>query len=219
MKSILIIGLGRFGRHLARRFSRLGHEVLAADRSEAAVAAIESDVTSALICDCADEHALSALGPANFDLCFVCVGSDFAASLLITTMLRDLGARRIIAKASRDLHARLLLKNGADETVYPEKDAAERMAERMSAANVFDYIELTEDHAIYEIPVPDRWIGHTLSEIGVRGRYGVNVLAVKTGEALRPLPGAEYAFTGQEHILALAAKEDARKLLRKSSRR
>lgn len=215
MKSILVIGLGRFGRHLSRRFMRLGAEVMIADRNEEAVSALAGDVTRALICDCTDEAALRALGPANFDACFVCIGSDFAASLLITTMLRDFGAQRIIAKASRELHARLLQKNGADEVIYPERDAAERMAERMSARNVFDYIELTDEHAIYETPVPPGWIGRTLSEIGVRGRYGVNILAVKTGERLRPLPGADYVFTGQEHILALAGREDARRLLRR----
>lgn len=215
MKSVLVIGLGRFGRHLCRKLASLGNEVMIVDRDESLVAELADTVTGAKICDCMDEQALRALGAHHFDICFVCIGSDFAASLLITSMLRDLGARRIIAKASGEMHMRLLLKNGADEVVYPERDSAERVAARTSAANVFDYIELTGEHAIYEIPVPSAWIGRTLSEIGVRGKYRINILAVKTGGVLRPLPGAGYAFTGQEHILALAAREDAKKLLKK----
>jgi len=214
MQSILIIGLGRFGRHLCEKFMELGNEVMICDRSEAAVTDLADHATSALICDCTDEHALSALGVKNFDLCFVCIGSDFASSLLITSLLKDFGARRVIAKASQDIHARLLYKNGADEVVYPERDSAERMAIRMSSSSVFDYIELTEEHAIYEIPPLDSWIGKTIAALDVRNKYHINILAVKYGETLRPLPGADYVFTGSEHILALAGTEDAKNLLK-----
>ena len=151
MKSILIIGLGRFGRHLCRKFMSLNNEVMIVDRDEAAVTALADEVTSAQIADCTDENALRALGVKNFDLCFVCIGSDFASSLLITSMLKDMGAARVVAKASQDIHAKLLLRNGADEVVYPERDSAERMATRLSAQNVFDYIELTDEYSIYEI--------------------------------------------------------------------
>ena len=115
MKSILVIGLGRFGRHLCRKFMSLGNEVMIVDRNEAAVAELANEVTGAQIADCTDEAVLRQLGVHNFDICFVCIGSDFASSLLITSMLRDLGAQRIISKASQDIHARLLLRNGADE--------------------------------------------------------------------------------------------------------
>lgn len=214
MKSFLVIGLGRFGRHLCEKFISLHHEVMVADKDESAVTALMHDATSASICDCTDEEALRALGVQNFDVCFVCIGSDFASSLLITSLLKDLGARRVVAKASQDIHARLLLKNGADEVVYPERDIAERVAMRLSAVNVFDYIELTDAYSIYEIPVPRGWPGKTLRELDVRNRYHINILAVKLDGDIRPLPGAGYAFTGQEHILALAGKEDARRLLR-----
>ena len=176
---------------------------------------MSGSVTSAKICDCTDENALRALGVHHFDVCFVCIGSDFASSLLITSMLKDLGAKRIVAKASADMHMRLLLRNGADEVVYPERDSAERVAARTSASNVFDYIELTEEHAIYEIPPLASWIGKTIQEIGVRNKYHINILAVKTGDHLRPLPGASYVFTGHEHILALAGRDDARRLLKR----
>ena len=215
MKSILVIGLGRFGRHLCRKFMSLGNEVMIVDRNEAAVAELANEVTGAQIADCTDEAVLRQLGVHNFDICFVCIGSDFASSLLITSMLRDLGAQRIISKASQDIHARLLLRNGADEVVYPERDSAERIAVRLSAEHVFNYIELTDEYSIYEIPPLPHWPGHTVRELDVRNKYRINILAVKRDEELRPRPGADYLFTGDEHVLALMSKEDARKLLRK----
>lgn len=215
MKSVLVIGLGRFGRHLCGKLAQLGNEVMIVDQNEAVVTALADTVTSAQIADCTDENALRALGVHNFDVCYVCIGSDFASSLLICSLLRELGARRIIAKASADMHMRLLLRNGADEVIYPERDSAERMAMRTSASNVFDYIELTDEHAIYEIPPLASWVGKTIRALDVRNKYRINILAVKTGETLRPLPGADYVFSGSEHILALAGREDARKLLKR----
>ena len=215
MKSILIIGLGRFGRHLCRKFMSLDNEVMIVDRDEAAVSALADEVTSAQIADCTDENALRALGVKNFDLCFVCIGSDFASSLLITSMLKEMGAARVVAKAARDVHAKLLLRNGADEVVYPERDSAERLATRLSAQNVFDYIELTDEYSIYEIPPLESWVGRSVRDVDVRNKYHINILAVKAGGHLKPLPGADYVFAGDEHLLALAAKEVAKKLLKK----
>ena len=215
MKSILVIGLGRFGRHLCRKFMSLGNEVMIVDRDEAAVTALMADVTSAQIADCTDENVLRTLGVPNFDLCFVCIGQEFASSLLITSLLKDMGAKRVISKASQDIHARLLLRNGADEVVYPERDSAERIAARLSATNVFDCIELTEEYAIYEIPPLESWVGRSVREVDVRNKFRINILAVKTGETLRPMPGADYVFTGREHLLALAATDNARRLLKK----
>lgn len=215
MKSILVIGLGRFGRHLCRKFMSLGNEVMIVDRDEAAVTALMADVTSAQIADCTDENVLRTLGVPNFDLCFVCIGQEFASSLLITSLLKDMGAKRVISKASQDIHARLLLRNGADEVVYPERDSAERIAARLSATNVFDCIELTEEYAIYEIPPLESWVGRSVRDVDVRNKFRINILAVKTGETLRPMPGADYVFTGREHLLALAATDNARRLLKK----
>lgn len=215
MKSILVIGLGRFGRHLCHKFMSLGNEVMIVDRDEAAVTALMADATSAQIADCSDENVLRSLGVQNFDLCFVCIGQEFAPSLLVTSLLKDLGAKRVISKASQDIHARLLLRNGADEVVYPERDSAERIAARLSATNVFDCIELTEEYSIYEIPPLESWVGRSVRDIDVRNRHHINILAVKTGEELRPMPGADYVFTGREHLLALASNDDARRLLKK----
>ena len=215
MKSVLVIGLGRFGRHLCLKLSQLGNEVMIVDKDEAVVTDLANAVTSAQIADCTDEAALHALGVHNFDVCFVCIGSDFASSLLITSMLKDLGAQRIVAKSSNDMHTRLLLRNGADEVVYPERDSAERIAMRTSATNVFDYIELTDEYAIYEIPPLASWVGQTIRALDIRSRYRINILAVKIGDVLRPMPGPDYAFTGTEHLLTLAARADVKKLLRK----
>lgn len=215
MKSILIIGMGRFGRHLCQKFTSLNNEVMIVDKDEAAVSAVAADATSAQIADCTDENVLRDLGAHNFDMCFVCIGSDFTSGLLITSMLKDVGAKRVIAKASRDIQAKLLLRNGADEVVYPERESAERLATRMSANNVFDYIELTPEYSIYEIPPLAGWVNHSVKEVEVRNRYHINILAIKKDGELNPMPGGDYVFTGEEHLLAMASREDARKLLRK----
>ena len=215
MKSILIIGMGRFGRHLCRKFMQLGDEVMIVDNNERVINELADSVTSARIADCTDEHALRAIGVGNFDLCFVCIGESLESSLLATALLKDMGARRVVAKADRDIHARLLLRNGADEVVYPERDTAERIAMRLSAEHVFNYIELTDGYSIYEIPPLPEWTGHSVRDLNIRSKHKINILAVKQGDELRPMPGPDYVFTGTEHILALTSVEDARKLLKK----
>ena len=214
-KTYLVVGLGRFGSAVAQRLYELGSEVMAVDLHPELVQKMESKVTCAAVCDARDEDALRALGVKNFDLCFVCIGSDFASSLLITSMLKDMGAARVVAKASQDIHAKLLLRNGADDVVYPERDSAERMATRLSAQNVFDYIELTDEYSIYEIAPLENWVGHSIREVDVRNKYHINILGVKESGVLKPLPGGDYRFTGNEHLLAMAAREDAKKLLRR----
>lgn len=214
MKSVLIIGMGRFGQHLSQKFMQLGDEVMIVDHDEHIINELADSVTSARIADCTDEHALKALGVSNFDLCFVCMGESLEGSLLATALLKDMGARRVIAKADRDIHARLLLRNGADEVVYPERDTAERMAVRMSAEHVFNYIELTDEYSIYEIPPLPAWTGHSIRELDIRNSHHINILAVKQNDTLCPMPGPNYVFTGSEHVLALTSKANARKLLK-----
>ena len=215
MKSILLIGLGRFGKHIAVHLNRQGHQVMAVDISEERVEAVLPFVTNAQIGDSTNAAFLESLGIRNFDVCIVAIGNDFQSSLETTSLLKELGAKLVVSRAARDVHEKFLLRNGADEVVYPERDSAERVAMRTSATNVFDYIELTDEYAIYEIPPLASWVGKTILELGIRNRYHINILAVKTGDELRPMPGANYAFTGTEHILALAGREDVRKLLRK----
>lgn len=215
MKSVLVIGLGRFGIFLSRKFMALGNEVMAVDQKEAAVNALMDEVTSAQIADCKNEDALRSLDVVNFDICFVCVGDSFQDSLEITSLLKELGAKRVISKARDSVHAKFLLRNGADEVVYPERDSAERVASRLSANNVFDYIELTDNFSIYEIPPMEAWLGRTVQEVDVRKKYGVNILATKRDGALFPLPGADHLFTPGEHLLVLGRSEDVRRILRK----
>ena len=214
MKSILIIGLGRFGRHLCRKFMSLDNEVMIVDRDEAAVSALADEVTSAQIADCTDENALRALGVKNFDLCFVCIGSDFASSLLITSMLKEMGAARVVAKAARDVHAKLLLRNGADHVVYAEREMAERLAIKYGSKNIFDYIELTPEYAIYEIAVPASWIGKSILEKGIRTRYGISILATKKGSKIFPQPHPDHIFSADETLMVMGNRQDIKAITR-----
>ena len=148
MKTVLIIGIGRFGNHLCRKMAELNNEVMAVDIREEAIEDILPLVTNAQIGDCTNEEVLHSLGVGNFDICFVCIGNNFQSSLEITNLLKEMGAKYVISKANRDIQAKFLLKNGADEVVYPNRDLAEKLAVRCSMDNVFDYIELTEGYTI-----------------------------------------------------------------------
>lgn len=215
MKNILIIGLGRFGRHLAEKFIELGDEVMVIDRDEEAVQSMMNVVTYAQIGDCTKEEVLRSLGVDNFDVCFVCMGEDFQSSLEITDLLRSLGAKYIVSKAGRDLHAKFLLKNGADEIVYPEKDWASKVAVRFSSNHLIDFFEISEDVAVYEIFVPDNWEGKSIIGLNVRSRYGINILAVRnTGGELNSNPGPDYVFGKGERMIVLATQSDVKKFIR-----
>lgn len=211
MKTILLIGLGRFGATMAMKLHELGHEVMAIDTCEERINAVLPYVTSAQIGDCTNEQYMASLGVRNFDVCFVTIGDNFQNSLEITALLKDLGARYVVSRASRDIHAKFLLRNGADQVVYPEKETAVRTAVRFSSDTVFDYIELTPEHSIYEIHVPDEWLGKTIVEVNVRRRYSISILAVKYNEQLHPLPGAEYVFKPDDILVILGANKDIKK--------
>ena len=213
MKSILLIGLGRFGATMAMKLHELKHEVMAIDISEERINAILPYVTSAQIGDCTNEQYMSSIGVRNFDLCIVAIGDNFQSSLETTALLKDLGAKFVLSRANRDIHAKFLLLNGADQVVYPEKEMAIRSAVRYSTDNIFDYIELTPDHSIYEVPVPSSWIEKSIVQINVRNKYHISILAVKLGKELRTLPGADYVFMGNETLVILGANTDIKKFL------
>ena len=179
MKSILLIGLGRFGRHIAMKLDELNHQVMAVDKDESHVDAVLPYVTNAQIGDGTSEEFLASLGIRNYDVCIVAIGDNFQSSLETTSLLKELGAKLVVSRATRDVHAKFLLRNGADEIVYPEKQIAEWTAIRYSADHIFDYIELDETHAIYEIDVPHSWIGKTVGQLDIRKRYSVNIMALK----------------------------------------
>jgi len=179
MKSILLIGLGRFGRHAARKLNELGHEVMAVDQNERRVEAVLPYVTNGQIGDSTDEDFLSSLGVDNYDLCMVAIGDSFQNSLETTSLLKELGAKVVVARASQEKQAKFLRRNGADHIVYPEKQLAEWCAIRYSSDHVLDYIELDDEHAIFEVSIPDEWIGRTVGEVDVRKNHGINIVATR----------------------------------------
>ena len=184
MKSILLIGLGRFGRHIAIKLDELHHQVMAVDKEETRVDAVLPFVTNAQIGDATNEDFLSSLGVGNFDVCIVAIGDNFQSSLEVTSLLKELGARMVVSRAARDVHAKFLLRNGADEIVYPERQLADCVAIRYSADHIFDYIELDEEHAIFEISIPGEWIGKTIGQLDIRKKYNINIMALKTNDIM-----------------------------------
>ncbi len=179
MKSVLLIGLGRYGRHIAKKLYELHHEVLAVERCEDRVEMALPYLTRGLIGDSTNRAFLDSLGVPNFDLCIVAIGDDFQSSLETASLLKELGAKLVVARAARGIHEKFLLRNGADQVVYPEKQLAVWTAIRYSSDRVFDYFELDRDHAVYEIAVPGPWAGRTVGELDVRRAYHVNIMAVK----------------------------------------
>lgn len=179
MKSILLIGLGRFGRHIAMKLDELNHQVMAIDRNEERVDAILPYVTNAQIGDATKEGFMESLGVRNFDVCIVAIGDNFQSSLEATSLLSELGAKYVVSRAARDVHAKFLLKNGADEVIYPEKQMAEWAAIRYSADHILDYVELDDEHAIFEISVPENWVGRTVGQLDIRNKHNINIMAFK----------------------------------------
>ena len=179
MKSILLIGLGRFGRHIAMKLDELNHQVMAIDRNEERVDAILPYVTNAQIGDATKEGFMESLGVRNFDVCIVAIGDNFQSSLETTSLLSELGAKCVVSRAARDVHAKFLLKNGADEVIYPEKQMAEWAAIRYSADHILDYVELDDEHAIFEISVPENWVGRTVGQLDIRNKHNINIMAFK----------------------------------------
>lgn len=178
MKNILLIGLGRFGRHIAKKLYEMDHQVMAVDSNEDRVHDVLPYVTNALIGDSTNEEFLSSLGIRNYDACIVAIGDNFQNSLETAYLLKELGAKKVIARASRGVQEKFLLRNGADEVVYPEKQLAAWTAIRCASDHVLDYIELDGEHSIFEISVPKEWCGKTIIELDLRKNYGINVLGI-----------------------------------------
>lgn len=212
MKSILIIGLGRFGRHMAHKFLENGHEVMAVDINEDRADDAVGEIQQILIGDATEERFMESLGVSNFDLAVVAIGEKFQTVLEITVLLKDLGCKFIIARATRDVHKKLLLRNGADHVVYAERDVAERLAIRFGADNIFDYIELTPEIGIYEIAVPKGWKGKSMVELSIRTKYHVSVMAIKKMEKIFPLPHPTHVFEEDESVMVMGTMKDIRNI-------
>lgn len=215
MKSFLVIGLGRFGRHLTTKLVELGNEVMVVDRDEERVARLASVATASCVGDCQDEQVLAALGVGNYDVCFVCVSDDFQCSLEVTATLKDLGAKYVVARADREKQTKFLRKIGADYVIHTEMDMAERAAIRFSARNAFDYFELTPKYSIFEIETPANWVGRTVAQVDVRHQYNVNILGVKEGDEIEPLLNPDYSFSAGTHLIIAGDKKDSFRLMDK----
>lgn len=179
MKNVLLIGAGHFGRHIAMQLSQLGHQVMALDTDEERINDILPFVTKAQIGDSTNAELLRALGIRNFDVCFVTISGNFQNSLETTSLLKELGAKYVVSRAERDVQAKFLLRNGADNVVYPEKQVAIWAAKRYTADHIFDYIEIDKQHAIFEVEVPKAWVGKSIGTLDVRKKFGINILGIK----------------------------------------
>ena len=203
MKSYIIIGLGRFGQTLARQLCALGAEVLALDKRSDLVQQVAEDVTHAVVGDGQDKEVLRALGARNFDCGIIAIGSNLAASVLTAMNLKELGVPYIICKAHDETHRKVLEKLGVDRVIIPEQENAQRLARSLNSHNVLEYIELSEDYGILEIPAPKGWIGKTIKELNVRAKLGVNIIAVQTDKETNASPSAAYQIVPGDVMVVL----------------
>lgn len=211
MKTVLLIGLGRFGRHIAMKLNEMHHQVMAVDKNEKRVNEVLPFVTNAQIGDATNEDFLESLGVNNYDVCIVAIGDDFQNSLETTSLLKELGAKMVVSRAAKDVHAKFLLRNGADEIVYPEKQLADWTAIRYTADHILDYIEIDSDHAIFEIVVPEKWIGKSVIEVDVRKKYGINIMAIKRDGKMELNFSPQTNFRQDDSILVLGDMKDIQK--------
>ena len=182
MKNILLIGAGRFGRHIAMQLSQLEHQIMTVDANEKRINDVLPFTTNALIGDSTNAEFLRSLGIGNFDVCIVTISSNFQNSLETTSLLKELGAKCVVSRAERDVQAKFLLRNGADHVIYPEKQMAKWAAIRYTSNHIFDYIEIDQQHAIFEVEVPEGWIGKSIGELDIRRKFGINILGIKHAE-------------------------------------
>ena len=211
MKTVLLIGIGRFGKYIALQMNQLGHEIMAVDKNEEVINEILPYVTNAQIGDSANIDFLKSLGIRNFDICIVAIGKNFQSSLETTSTLKDLGAKLVVSRASSDVHAKFLLRNGADEVLYPEKQLAKWAAIRYGSNHIFDYIELDKKHAIFEVSVPRSWVGKTVGKINIRRNYNINIVALKTNGNADVAVNTDSVLTENMTMLVVGEYKDLQK--------
>ena len=211
-KQFVIIGLGRFGRSVAKTLFSLGHDVMVIDQNAELIQDIADSVTHAVQMDATDENTLKTLGIRNFDVAVVTIGTNLQGSVMATLVLKELGIKHIIAKANNDLHAKVLYKIGADRVILPEKDMGVRIAHNLVSNSIVDYIELSPDYSIMEIKALDEWTGKSLSEIELRAKYGINVIAIKQKNDINIIPGANGIVREEDIIVAIGSAKDFNKL-------
>lgn len=213
-KQVAVIGLGRFGSAVARTLHNLGHEVLGIDADQDLVDLFSAELTHAVSCDCTDEEALRSLGLRNFDVVVVAIGHDVQASILTTVILKELGVPVVIAKAANELHGRTLSKVGADKVIYPERDMGARLAHSLLTGSETDYIELSPEYTIMELAAPQKLVGKSLRDANLRARFGISVMAIKTGEAINAAPLATDEIKQGDILVLLGSNEGVRQLER-----
>lgn len=215
MKSVLIIGMGRFGQLLGENLLRMSDEVMIVDRDEDTINMLASKYTDAMVANCMNIESLQSLDVPAFDVCVVAMGEDFQASLEITSNLKDLGARYVVARAETNIQRKFLLRVGANEVVYPNRDIAEKLAVKLNTERAYDYFELDAEYSIFEIAVPSKWFQKTLLAVNPRA-HGLNVLTIKKGAKVLPPPGADYVFAEGDHMVVFGNTEQIVKFANKS---
>jgi len=206
MQSVLLIGMGMFGQTLGEKLINMGNEVMIVDKNEDVINRLAPKYTNALIANCMNADNLKSLDIPSYDACVVAIGDDFQSSLEVTSILKDLGAKYVVSKASTDIQRKFLFRVGADEVIYPNRDIAEKLAVKLNSKRIFDYIELDPENAILEIAVPKKWEGKALVDINPRGKHGINVLIVKRERKIYPVD-ANYVFRNGDHMVVFGNTE------------
>ena len=214
MKNVLLIGLGRFGRHIAMQLNQLGHEVMAVDWKEERVDKVLSFVTNAQIGDSTNAEFLQSLGIGNYDICFVTIGDSFQNSLETTSLLKELGAKLVISRAERDVQEKFLLRNGADKVVYPEKQVAKWASIRYTDDHILDYMEVDASHAIFEVEVPENWISKTIGQLDIRKKFGINIVAIREDSKINMAISPNTVFQSGTTLLVLGEYKELQKCFR-----
>ncbi len=212
MQSFAVLGLGRFGQSVAKTLYDLGHEVLVIDENASLIQGISNYITYALVGNVTDEGVLKAAGIKNFDAVVVSTGKNLESSILVTQMLKEMGIKYILAKAQNELHAKVLIKLGADRVVFPEQDMGVRAAHNLVSNNIIDFIELSPDYDIIEIKSPKQWEGRTLKELNIRAKHGINIIAIKNGKEINVSPGADCIVNSNDILVVIGSKSDIDKL-------
>ena len=213
-KNVLLIGSGRFGKHMAMQLNQLGHQVMAVDTDETRINDVMNIVTNAQIGDSTNAEFLKSLGVGNFDVCMVTIGDSFQNSLETTSLLKELGARYVVSRAERDVQEKFLLRNGADAVVYPEKHEAKWAAVRYTADHILDLIQLDNTHAILEVEVPESWLGKSIIELDIRKKYGVNIMAIKHNDSINVNVEPDIVLTEDITLLVLGDYKNLKKCFR-----
>ena len=207
MKSILLIGMGKFGRTLGEKLLAMGDEVMIVDRNEDVINSLSGKYADAVIANCMNEENLASMDVPSFNACVVAIGDDFQSSLEVTSLLKDLGAKRVISRATTDIQRKLLLRMGADEVIYPDMDIAEKLAVRLNSDKVINYIDIDNDYSIFEIAIPEKWIGRKLIDINPRAKFGMNILTVKRGRQVISSLDGNFVFESGDQIVVFGDTE------------